>query len=126
MVSNRTIGIIRRRVNAFLTETCSIKRKAEIRGHMGEPLPDWETVASDVPSRVITINRGSIQSEYEPVGSTEALIERWRLICPVGTTFAVDNQVWLSDGRKFLIVDVDDRLTDAAFVAAVMVRARDG
>lgn len=125
MVSNRTIALVRRRVNAFLTERCSIEREAGMKGSMGEPLHGWEMVADNVQCRVITVNQSSTQTEYEAVGSTEALVERWRLICPAGTVFAVDNRVRLSDGRVFQIVDVDDRLTDEAFVSAMMVRARD-
>lgn len=126
MVSNRTLAIIKRRVNTYLTERCRIEREAGTRGQMGEPLHDSETVAADVPCRVIRLGQNSTQSEAEAVGSTEALIERWRLICPAGTTFAVDNRVWLADGRVYQIVDVDDRLTQEAFVSAVMVRARHG
>lgn len=127
MVSNRTTAIIRRRVNTFLTELCSIERETNMRGHMGEPLSNrWETVAENVPCRIITLGQNSTQSEAEPVGSTEALIERWRLICPAGTVLAVDNRAVLSDGRKYQIVDIDDRLTDQAFVSATVVRARNG
>jgi len=126
MVSNRTLAIIKRRVNTFLTETCTIGRESGLKGAMGEPLHGVEVVAADVPCRVITLGQSSTRTEYESVGSAEAMVERWRLICPAGTSFAVDNQVVLSDGRVFQIVDVDDRLTDQAFVAAVMVRARDG
>lgn len=124
--SARTINIVRQRVNGMLTETCSIERETGATGLMGEPLHGWETVAEDVPCRVIRVGQSSTQSEYEAVGATEALVERWRLICPAGTSFAVDNRVRLADGRVFQIVDVDDRLTDQAFVGAVMVRARNG
>lgn len=122
----RTIALVRQRVNEMLTETCSIERESGATGLMGQPLHGWETVADDVPCRVITIGQSSTRSEYESVGATEALVERWRLIVPAGTSFAVDNRVRLSDGRTYQIVDVDDRLTDQAFVGAVMVRARDG
>lgn len=124
MVSNRTTAIIRRRVNTTLTELCSIEHETGMKGSMGEPLHGWETVAADVPCRVIRANAASRGTEA--VGSTEALVERWRLICPAGTVFAVDNRVRLSDGRVFQIVGIDDRLTDEAFVSALMVRARNG
>lgn len=124
MVSNRVMAIIRRRVNTFLTERCSIEREAGTKGRMGEPLHDWETVAEDVPCRIITLSGATTSSEAEAVGSTEALVEQWRLICQAGTTFAVDYRVRLADDRVYQIVAVDDRLTDEAFVGAVMVRAR--
>lgn len=123
MVSNRTTAIIRRRVNTFLTERCSIERESGTKGRMGEPLHGWETVTTNVPCRIITIS-SSTSNQTEDVGSTEALVERWRLICPAGTVFAVDNRVRLADDRVFQIVDVDDRLTDEGFVSALIVRAR--
>lgn len=126
MVSKRTRAIIRRRANTLLTELCSIERETGATGLMGEPLHNWETVERNVPCRIILIGQFSTRSEYDAVGATEALVERWRLICPAGTTFAVDDRVRLADGRVYQIVDVDDRLTDEAFVSAVMVRARDG
>lgn len=124
--SARTIAIVKKNVNAMLTERCNIERETAMTGLMGEPLHGWETVAADVPCRVIRVGQSSTQSEYESVGATEALVERWRLICPAGTVFAVDNRVKMADGRVYQIVDVDDRLTDQAFVGAVMVRARNG
>lgn len=126
MLRARTVNIIRQRVNQMLTERCSIERESGTKGRMGEPLHGKETVATDVPCRIISIGQSSTQSEYEAVGSTEAMVERWRLICPAGTAFTVDNLVRLADGRVYQIVDVDDRLTDQAFVSAVMVRARNG
>lgn len=125
MVSSRTRAIIRSRVNMYLTERCTIEREAGMTGLMGEPLHGYETVAEDVPCRIIMIGQSSTRSEYDAVGATEALVERWRLICPAGTAFAVDERVRLADGRLYQIVDVDDRLTDEAFVSAVIVRARD-
>lgn len=127
MVNSRTLKIIQRRVNTFLTETCIIERQTGTRGRMGEPLNDqWETVASDVPCRIINISQTSSSSQSAAVGSTETLIERWRLICPAGTELAVDERATLPDGRVFQIVEIDDRLTDQAFVSAQIVRARGG
>lgn len=126
MVSNRTRAIIRRRVNTLLTERCTIERETGTTGLMGEPLHGWEKVSEDVPCRVITVGQSGTRSEGRAVGAAEALLERWRLICPAGTVFAVDNRVVFDDGRTFEIVDIDDRLTDEAYVSAVMVRARHG
>lgn len=124
MVSNRTLAIIQRRVDTFLTERCSIERETGAKGRMGEPLHGWETVATNVPYRAITISQTSSTSEAKSVGATEALVERLQLIFKADVVLAVDYRVRLADGRVYQIVDINDRLTDKVFVSTLAVRAR--
>jgi Phage head-tail joining protein len=123
MVSSRITAIIRKRVNTFLTERCSIERESGTKGRMGEPLHDWETVATDVPYRAIQAGTSNT-TEGAAVGSTEALIETLKLIFMADTALAVDYRVRLADDRVYQIVDIEDRLTDGAFVSVLAVRAR--
>lgn len=126
MTVSRVASLARRMVERTLTERCDIERETGATGLMGEPLHQWEMVEQDVPCRVIsTGGQGSQQSQYAAVGATETMVERWRLICPVGTTLKTDSRVRLTDGRVYQIVSVEDRLSDAAFAGALMVRARD-
>lgn len=119
----RTLGIVRRNVNRTLKERCTIQRETHTKGTMGEPLHEFEQVAADVACRVITAGERN-RTAVMDVGSQESLVERYRLICPVGTLFEVDNRVVMSDGRVFQIVDVEDGLTDEAYAGAIMIRVR--
>lgn len=121
--STRTIAAVRRNVNQMLTETCTIQRETGTRGTMGEPSHLHENVATNVACRVIRTGMRT-RSQMEQVGGQEALVEMYRLITPVGTAFAVDDQVVMSDGRVFQVVDVEDGLTDEAFAGAIIARVR--
>lgn len=122
--SARTINLVRRNVNDLLTATCRIERETSSTGTMGEPLHDWDVVQADVPCRVIRLAKRTTTSA-EQVGSQETLVERYRLITPVGTNFAVDDRVVMSDGRVFQVVDVEDGLTDEAFAGVMLSRVRE-
>lgn len=121
--SQQTIARVRRNVVSLLTERCTIERDAGTTGTMGEPLHDWEVVAQNVPCRVIRAGTRN-NSAYQEVASQEALVERFRLICPVDTPFAVNDRVRMADDAVYQIVDVVDRLTDEGFTGALMSRVR--
>ena len=122
--SARTINLVRRNVNDLLTATCRVERETSSTGTMGEPLHDWDVVQADVPCRVIKAGNDRSTSRTGTVGAQEALVEMYRLITPVGTNFAVDDRVVMSDGRVFQVVDVADGLTDEAFAGALITRQR--
>lgn len=124
-ISSRTLAKVRANVNEMLTETCSLQRETGTVGTMGEPLHTWETVQSGIACRVIQAGQMQSTSATAVAGSAEAMVERYRLITPVGTPFKTDDRVVMSDGRVFDIVDVEDGLTDDAFAGAVMVRVRE-
>lgn len=119
----RAAALMRQRVNALLTDTCLIERESSGVGTMGQPLHQWDVVASAVPCRVITGARRA-GAGYQNIGSTESMIERFRLITPAGTVFAVDDRVTLADGTVYQVVEVVDQLTDAVDTQAIIVRAR--
>lgn len=121
--SDRTIALVRRNVNDLLNETCRIERESGGRGLMGEETHETVVVATNVSCRVIRLTKRTTSSAQD-VGSQEALVERYRLICPVGTAFTVNDRVVMSDGRTFDLVDVEDGLSDEAFAGAMLVRTR--
>lgn len=121
-ISSRTLAKVRAQVSGMLTEACTLQREAGTTGTMGEPLHLWETVQSGIACRVIVARRGDVGTAV--VGGAEAMVERYRLITPVGTPFKTDDRVVMSDGRVFEIVTVEDGLTDEAFAGAIMVRVR--
>lgn len=121
-LSSRTAAVVRRSVNAMLTERCTIERETGGTGLFGEPVHAWEVVAEDVPCRLITVGRRN-SGETQVIGSRESVVDAFRLICPHDTAFTVDDRA-LIDGRRYEVVTVEDDLTDAAYVAAIVVRER--
>jgi hypothetical protein len=123
-LSARTIAIVKQNVSEMLTDSCTIKRESGATGMMGEPLHDLVLVASGVACRVIRSSQRLGSSAMQVVGSQEAMVEVYRLICPVGTSFLVDDVVTLADGSVYQVVNVEDQLTDEAFAGAVISRVR--
>lgn len=124
MVFNaRTVALVQARIAQFLTDTCTVERETSAVGAMGEPLHTMTAVYSDIPCRII--RGGSRSSGVQDVGAREAIVERYRLIVSVGVVLGVDDRVTASDGAVYLVVDVEDQLTDGVFVGAVLARERD-
>ncbi len=121
--STRTLGIVRRNVNAMLTDTCTIYSEGSGRDSSGAPLHTLESVASDVACRIIR-STSRAQTRAQTVAGQEALVELYRLILPVGTPFTVNDVVELSSGERYQVVNVEDKLTDSAFVEASITRVR--
>lgn len=121
-LSSRTAAVVRRSVNAMLTERCTIERETGGTGLYGEPVHAWEVAAENVPCRLITVGRRN-SGETQGIGSRESVVDAFRLICPHDTAFAVDNRVKIDD-RRYAVVTVEDDPTDAAFVTAILVRER--
>ncbi len=123
-LSARTIAIARRNGSAMLTDTCSLFRASGATGTMGEPLGTLELVTSGVRCRVIRAKTPA-NSSQQVVGSQESLVEAYRLECPYDTTFTVDMVAQLdSDSSRWQVVQVEDKLTDSVFAAAVITRVR--
>jgi hypothetical protein len=121
--SARTLAKVQENVGAMLTDTCTIERETTATGDMGQELHESEVVATDVACRLIRAGLKSTGSSNN-AGGIESLLDRYRLILPVGTVISTDYQVRMADGTIFQVVDVEAALTDAAFVAAVVVRSR--
>lgn len=121
--SDRTIAIVTRNVSEMLTDSCTIKRLTGATGTMGEPLNQLELIASGVQCRVIRSKTPSDNAQ-QVVASQKSMVERYRLICPAGTAFLVDDVVTLADGSVYQVVQVEDKLTDGVFAGAVITRVR--
>jgi glyoxylate carboligase len=120
--SARTIAIVQQNVSEMLTDTCTIQRQTGATGTMGEPLNQLELIASGVACRVIRVKTPNANSQAV-IGSQKSMVERYRLICPVDTAFRVDDVVTIGSD-VYQVVDVEDKLTDAAFAGAVITRVR--
>ena len=121
-LSASTIAKVRGNVSVMLTDSCTIERETSETGDMGQELHEWEVLASDVACRLIRAGTKSTGSNNVE-GGRESLTDRFRLILPVGTDISTDYRVMVGEDY-FQVVDVEAALSDQAFVAAVVVRAR--
>lgn len=122
--SDRTMAIVRRNSNEMLTDTCSLFQDSGATGSMGEPLPTLELVASGVRCRVIR-SKAPSGSALGVVSSQEAMVEAYRLECPYDTTMLINMVAELdSDGSRWQLVNIEDKLTDSVFAAALITRVR--
>ena len=115
------LGRIQQRVEMFLTDSCLIESETDSMGDFGEPLHTWQSVASNVPCRLI--RQSMDQGGAQVVGSQEALIETYKLIVPGDTALDADQRVTVG-GEVYQIVQVVMTLTDTVTRTAIMTRVR--
>lgn len=123
LLSSRTVAAVQKNVNAMLTDTCTLQRRNQAVGSMGEPLQGYVNVQTGVTCRVIR-SRPPTMNTTQPVGGAVAVVETFRLICPVGTPFLVEDRVLMSDDSIYQVMSVEDKLTDGVFVSAIIQRVR--
>lgn len=119
MRTTSVIKQIRSVLNRWLNETATIERETETRGTYGEKLHDWETVASDVPCRVIGRNTQSNRS----IGNQEMMVDEYRVIFEAGTVLNVDYRV-LVGGKTYRVIEIVDDRTDGTDVQAMVAGER--
>lgn len=118
----RALKGIRRRLNGFLTEHCSIARETMTRGQYGEMVHDWETVAEGVPCRVITAG-SRFMSAMREVGQQQAFVDVYRVVLPADTTLEAGYRITVGS-RVYDVINIMDRRTDETDVQAVVMEVR--
>ncbi len=104
----------------WLTDRALIERETVTIGALGDAIREWETVASDVPCRVIIARRSDL-SASGIAADREMLTHSCRIVFPAGTSVGVDMRVTV-DGEAYHIVRVEDALTDDIFTQVIGVR----
>ena len=111
---------IKARLETFVGEnSCTISKPALTRGPTGAPGSGHVIVASDVPCRIID---GS--SETEEIGDQQAILEKYKLIVPVGTELGVKYRVTVDDGNTYKILDIISRYSESVDAQAMITRER--
>lgn len=119
----RTMRRIQQMVGRELTETCTLTKQADAEGVYGEPILDWIEVGSGIKCRVIRAG-SSMAGSNVIAGGRESLLDKHRLILPVGTVVGANYRAEMADGRVYEVVDVVDDLTDLPYVQVVVSRLR--
>ncbi len=119
MRTTSVIKQIRSVLNRWLNETATIERETETRGVYGEQVHDWETVATDVPCRVI----GRNTQRNQAMSNQEMMVDEYRVIFETGTVLDVDYRVTVGGNVYRVIAIVDDR-TDGVDVQAIVAGER--
>jgi len=107
----------------FLSEVCVIEDEVIATDQYGTAAHTWRLSASGVACRIITETRMS-GSDTTEIGSQVAMIERLRMVVPIGTALGVNQRVTVG-GAVYRIVAVLDGHTDAVFASAVIVRVHE-
>ena len=122
MIDTALLAYMRDVTADLLTDTCTIEVRVQGQGEFGNPSQTiWETVSSSVACRLITTMREPMAQD---VGSREALVDTYRLICPYGTALDKDQRVTLSGGDVYHVTGVVVERTSETDTQAYVVRAR--
>lgn len=116
----RGLARVRSAAMRFLTEVCVIEDEVIATDQYGAAVHAWRVSASDVACRVITETRMS-GSDTTEIGSQMAMVERLRLVVPVGTALGVNQRVTVG-ATVYRVVALLEGHTDAVFASAVIVR----
>lgn len=111
MLPSSILSQLRRTANQWLKESCTIERQTEDRGAFGEQIHDFETVATDVPCRVINGGQSNT-ADSQMFGNQEVMLDQYRIVMPAGTVVDVDYRVTVG-GRVYNVTAVTDDRTDA-------------
>jgi hypothetical protein len=115
--------MLRAQTAQFLTDTCRIEVEAKSRGKAGESTHARQTVATNVPCRVIdSPTRQAIGAQL--VGGREAIVDTLRVVVPHGTGLAVDQIIITSGGQEYHVVGLVTDRTDKTDEQAIVRRAR--
>lgn len=118
--SSRTLALIQRHLEAFLTERCSIEVQTTTRDEYGGYSDTWTLVADDVHCRIYPIP--SREGAAAVAGSQETLVEVYRIVCPVGTGLDIDQRITVNN-QVYHIVELIVQQTDGVDEQALMKRA---
>lgn len=120
MISNATVMVGRRLVNATLTQTATIREEVAGQDAYGFPLHTPGTGVS-VGCRLITAGANS-RGTAGMAGERERGVTEYRLILPYGTAISTGTTVTVGD-VDYRVVRVLDALASAVDVQAVVVEA---
>lgn len=122
MIRKQTVQSVRAVVNQTLTECADILRPTGAVDALGAPTHAMETASEGVKCRIIRAGSQSVDMATGE-GLVEQIKDRYRAILPYGTVLGVDYQIVIGE-RTYSVIAIDDDLTDAAFVGAVVLRLR--
>lgn len=122
MLPSKIVNRLKVNLNKWLQETATIQKPTEVRGVFGERIEGYQTVATNVPCRIIdTTSMGSNSKEL--VSNQEILIDRYTVVLPSETLIDVDYLVIVGD-KTYRIININDNRTNKLDVQATAERER--
>lgn len=115
-----TLRSLRSITARFLTDTCTIERRAKGVGKYGQETNDYAVVAQRVPCRVITTGTPTINMMGK-AGEQAGLRIITKLIVAADTDLQVNDHV-IVNGGTFNIVDLLDERSQATDKQAILER----
>ena len=117
---NRTIALMRVRVEQYLTDRCDIRRISAVTSGAGHTAEIPSIVQADVKCRVLPISK---RNETEVTGEQEMGRTYFRLIVPYDTDLRQSDQVEIGSA-VYEVSALNDARTDATDLQATITRVR--
>jgi head-tail adaptor len=122
MLDDNFLQHLRNAALYWLKETCNIEKQSDTLDETGSPIQTWDTVASNVPCRVITAGQSS-SSAAAIVGSAESMTDLYKIVLPANTSIDINCRITVN-GETFNIVRLETALTDEVYTQAIITRQR--
>lgn len=112
---------LRRRVQIYMNETCTIARVDQVQGRLGmEDTP--VIVSTDVLCRVIDDSR-SIGQGYQQTGESQMQIDAYRVVLPAGQMVDAGYQITVGS-RVYDVIELLDDRSNELFIECRVRRVR--
>lgn len=117
---NRTIALMRQRVERTMTDRCDIRRMSATTSGAGHVAEIPSIVRADVKCRVLPVSR---RRGEDVAGDMEMGANYFRLVLPYDTDLRDGDQVEIN-GVVYEVKDLNDSRTDATDLQATIARIR--
>lgn len=120
MFSSDSLTRFRSLLAKSLTDTCTIERERTLQDVYGAREHSWEVVADGVNCRLIQGGEAN-STGAQRSGDREVLEEEYKVSLPWGTDIGADYRLTVN-GVRYLVVRVEQALTDDVMTMALVVR----
>ncbi len=111
---------LRTAARRYLTDRCTVERENRVTGNYGEVSRTWESIAVEVPCRLVVARRTEL-SGAGIIGLRETVECVYRVALPPDTPIHIDDRLTI-DGVSYGVVRLETALTDAIFIQAVVTK----
>lgn len=117
-MNNRILAMIQNETAKWLTVSCVIQKRAQLKSPQGAAREVFENTAT-VVCRIITETQGA-RGNAEAIAGKETITDSYRIILPAGTEIGDDYRI-VSGEYTYQVIGILDKRTDGN---EVQIRAR--
>lgn len=116
------LAYIRNQTAGLLSETCEIKAKSLGRSSSGAPNNSFNSIASDIPCRVLPSRSGST-SDAQMIANKQIIGDIVRIILPYDTDIEAGHMIVINE-VEYLVVSIEDSRTSETDRQVIATRQR--